>query len=386
MKHFVSVLVLLVASATAQTTIARYDFQDQLGSSQPSFVFNADVWLSRPHQFAGPANQRTLALPLAWNAGGVLSFTSFPGYGQTIDYGHLQWFVMPNAVGVGDSVSAVTVTANGVQIAQLNSIPQNTLIDVDLTTVPSLQNRTLPVTFEFWFVGNPTGSSSHEIDFIQVTGSPCDLEIYSVAPPALPTATTDYFQIIGAGFRDAQGNSKIVGVTFGSTVLVPYTEGSHGIGTYEVYTQWKLRIRPPQCLPPGPYTVAITSQCDTKTVQVTLTDPIARTIVGETAHPTGVPQCVTIHAGGPGPQIVVLFWSPYLSPSVVPGLLALDIGASWSLFLTDIAVADCGVFCIPVPPVKYHDWHFHQGVIWHVSNSALTQQLPTTTVLGTYFY
>lgn len=385
MKHLFPI-VLLAASLAAQSQIARFDFQNQLGSAQPSFAFNSDVWLSGPHQFAGPANQRVLSLPLAWNAGGVLSFTMFPDYGQTIDLAHLQWFVMPNSPGVADCVSAVAVTANGIQVAQLATIPQNTVIDIDLTAVPSLQNRTQPVTFEFWFVGNPTGSSSHEIDFIQLTGTHCDLELHTVAPSSLPVATNDYFQIIGAGFRDAQGNSNVLGVTFGSTVLVPYYPGSEGTGTYEVFTQWKLRIRPPQCLPPGPYTVSVTTACDTKSIQVVLTDPITPTIVGETAHPTGMMQCVTIHAGGPGPQVVILFWSPYAIASDLPGLLHLDIGGGWSLFLTQLVVADCGTFCVPVPAGKYHEWHYHQGVIWHSSNLGLTQPLPTTSVLGTYFY
>lgn len=385
MKHFGFAIAILAMPAAAQVQIARFDFQNQLSSVQPAFAFVSDVWLSKAHQFSGPGADRSLSLPTSWNSGGNLSFSVFPGYGQTIDFSHLQWFVQPNAAGVADCVSGVVITANGLQIASLASIPQNQVIDIDLTTIPALQNQTQGVMFDFAFVGNPTGTSSHEIGFLQVTGKPCDLEIFSVTPTTLPTATTDYFQILGAGFRNAAGQSNVLQVRFGSIVLQPYS-GLYGVGTYEVFSQWKVRVRPPQCLPAGTYTVEISTACDTKSIQVNLTDPATPTIAGEGTFPAGQSQCVTIHGGPPGPKVVIMFVTPYNTPSTVPGLLDLQIGGGFAEIDTRWAIGDCGTFCFPILVSKGDSWHYHQGVIWTADNLDFSTPLPTTGVLATYLY
>jgi len=385
MNYFGLAIVAFAVSASAQVQIARFDFQNQLSSAQPACAYVSDLWLSKAYQFSGPSADRSLALPLSWNSGGSFNFTVFPGYGQTIDFSHLQWYVQPNSAGVGDCVSGVVVTANGVQIASLGPIPQGQRIDLDLSSFPTLQNCTQGVSFDFAFVGNPTGTSNHEIAYLQLTGAPCDLALYSVTPASMSTASTDYFQIVGAGFVDAAGQSNILGVRFGSYNLQPF-DGFYGPGTYEVFSQWKLRIRPPQCLAAGTYTIEVTTACDTKSVQVTLVDPPVPSISGEAFHPAGTSQCLSVHGGPLGPKVVILFVTQYNSPSVVPGLLDLQIGAGFIEIDTFWAIGDCGVFCFPIQPEKAASWHYHQGVIWSADNLDLSQPMPTTPVLSTWLY
>ncbi|MBL8750502.1 MAG: hypothetical protein JNK78_15165 [Planctomycetes bacterium] len=373
-------------SAIGQSQIARFDFQNQLSSVQPAFAYVGDVVLSKSHQFSGPASDRALSLPLQWNSGGSLSFTVWPGYGQTVDFAHLRWFVLPNSPGVQDCVQAVSVFANGLQVAFVNPIPQNSVIDVDLTSFALLQNTVFPVTFDFVFVGSPTGTSTHEISYFEVTGSACDFSIQSVTPTSLATATTDFFQILGDGFRTPQGASRVVQVKFGSTVLVPYSPNSFVVGSYEVFSQWKVRVRPPQCIPPGQYTIEIQTDCDVKSVQVTLVDPTAPVIATASTYPAGTTQCFSVHAGGAGPQIIVLFASPLDQPSVVPGLLALDLADNFSLYGTVFAIGDCVNFCLNVPLVKIDTCHFFQAAIWHSTNLSLTSPLPTTRRVTTCWY
>lgn len=383
--HALLILALSLPVA-AQAQVARFDFQNQLGSAQPAFAFVTNFTLNNTHQFAGPQADRTLSLPLSWTAGGTAWFSVLPNYSQHIDYSRLQWMVRPNAPGVADVVSGVTVFANGVQVAALNPIPQNALIDVDLSGFPSLQNQTQQVTFDFVFTGNPAGTSTHDISFLQVLGSGCDFAMHTVTPASLLTASSDWFQVLGTGFQDAQGNSRITEVKFGNTVLGPYSVGTFGPGSYEVFSQYKLRIRPPQCIPPGVYNVVVTSDCDVRSVQVTMVDPTVPVMAAEPLHPAGQTQCYTLHAGGPGPQIVVLVASPVLGPSVVPGLLSLEIGDNFSLYGLVAAVGDCVTFCLPVPITKVDSCHFYQGIVWHSSNPSLTSPLQTSGVIATCWF
>lgn len=386
MNHLVFAIVALSLPAVAQVQVARFDFQNQLSSGQPAFAYVSDISLSRPAAYSGAVADRALSLPTAWNQGGMFSFTIIPNYGQYLDLAHLQWTVAPNALGVSDCVSAVTVFANGIQVASFNPIPQNQLIDVGLGAFPSLQNNPLPMTFDFVFTGDPAGTSPHDITFLQVTGTACDLVVQSVTPPSLPTVTSSYFQILGAGFQTYQGVSRVQQVRFGSTILSPYDQSHFGPGSYEVFSQWKVRVRPPQCTPPGVYTIEITTDCDVRTVQVTLVDPQVPTVAAESTHPAGQTQCYAMHGGGPGTQILFLFASPSGQPSSVPGLLELNIGGGFSALGVVYAVGECTQFCLPVPIDKILDCHYFQGAVWHVENSALSQPLPTSETIQTCWY
>ena len=385
MQYFVIACVALAAQLAAQTQVARFDFENQLGSPQPPFAYVSNVGLTKPHQFGGSTPDKSLALPLVWSTGGTLSFTLWPLYGYRIDYSHLQWQVA-NPPGVPDDVSAVTVFANGLQIASLGPIPHNTLIDIDLSTVAELQDCKDTVIFQFVFTGNPAGQVPHEISFISVAGEPCDLQLNSVTPASLPTVTSDYFQIIGQGFLDALGNSRVTQVKFGNAALAPYVVGGFGPGSYEVFSQWKIRVRPPQCVTPGNYLIEVTTDCGAMSVPVTLVGPVAATLAAEASHPAGQVQCYSMHGGGPGPQVLILGVSSLKQPSAIPGLLNLDIGANFTVFATSVQIGDCVQFCLNVPVGKINLCYFFQGIVWHVNNFDLTSQMPTTNVLQTCWF
>lgn len=365
----------LAAPALAQIQLARFTFDDDtLASAPASLAAVSELTLSRAHAFGGAPADRWLALTTDWNAnGGTMAFTVTPT-GGAIRYAHLRWQTRVGTPGLGDSVAAVTVTANGVAIGTVAPLQAPCDYELDLRAVAALRGQPGPVTFAFAFDGNPNGQSGHEIGELSLTGTPCDFAVFGVKPAALPTVTADAFLVHGPGM------DTVLGVSFDGVELPPRTAGAFGSGSWEVANPCALFVRPPLCLPGGDHTVTVFSSCGTTNVDVTLVEPQEPTLVCDDEHPAGMPQCFVFHAGGPGPQVPIVVASPVRVPSVAPGLVELAIGDMFSNLFVAFFVGDCIEWCLPIPADRTGDtWHF-QGVVWHSGNLDLSQPLPTTDV------
>lgn len=368
--------------------VARFDFEtDQLHSPQPAFAAVSDLTLSNTHMFGGQPSDHWLCLTTDWNStGGTVSFVVAPAWPYNVSYTHLRWQSATFDASLSDSVRAVTVTANGTPIGTVDPIPHSTQFDLDLTGVPSLQEQTGPVTFQFTFTGNPTGASAHEISHIELLGTPCDFSLVSVTPTTLPNVTGQYFTISGTGWADGTNTSLLTSLTFGGVPLSPYVPGSLGVGGYTLINGCTIDVYPPLCLPAGTYTIHVATACDSDSIDVVLTDPATPTLACEANHPVGQQQCFYFHAGGPGPQILFLVASNSDLPSSWPGHLELDIGNAFTQIILFATVSDCWQFCITPPPDRVgHCWHF-QGFVWHSSNMDWMQPFPVSNACSTCWY
>lgn len=220
--------------------------------------------------------------------------------------------------------------------------------------------------------------SDAQINFVPY--SPCVLDVAGVAPTSLLTVTAECFEVSGAGFQE------VTSVSFGGTVLGPHVPGVFGPGSYEIVTGELLRVCPPQCLPGGVYTITVTTACGSDSIDVTLVEPTQPTLACEPQHPAGVTECFYFHGGGPGPQFLFIAVSPVPEPSVIPGLLALGIGAQFTNYYLEVFVGECIQWCVPIPSTSATRCYYLQGFVWHSSNASLSQPLPTSDVCMTCFY
>ncbi|MBL9078202.1 MAG: hypothetical protein JNL08_11900 [Planctomycetes bacterium] len=382
MLRITLVVLALATSTLAQTPVAYFGFDaNSLASTQPPFATVSPLVASRPTTYGGPVADRWLGLGPAWNTtGGTLSFTVTPAAGEAVRYEHLRWRSEAPAGALGDPIAGVVVHANGVLVGSIAPLPSGADHDLWLAGTASLKAQTAPVTFVFTFTGNPAGQGQHTIAHVTLQGTACDFAVQGAQPWRLPTVSTDSFLLYGPGL------DTVTDVSFGPIELSPYTPGSFGAGAWELANPCTIFVHPPQCLAPGTYPIVVSSPCGTQTVQVTIVDPVVPVLAAETSHPAGQTQCFHLHAGGPGPQVLILMASPVLQPSVIPGLVDFGIGAGFTNFLSTFFIADCTGWCIPVPASRAGDtWHF-QGAVWHSANLDLSQPLPTTAVVTVSWY
>ena len=243
MTRPILVSVILASAAFTQNPIACYEFDaDSVSSTQPSFASVSDLAISNDFMFGGSSSDAWLCLSTQWNnSGGTITWTVSPNAGESIAYDSLTWTSVTNNPSVSDSVTAVTLSANGVAVGGIDPLLHNALNTIDLSGYDALQGASTPVTFVLDFTGNPQGQSAYEIANLKVKGERCDLRIDGVAPGELPVVTRDCFTLTGDCF------DLLTDVKWSGASLPQCTPANWGQGCYEVVDAHTLKVCPPLC-------------------------------------------------------------------------------------------------------------------------------------------
>lgn len=166
----------LVASATAQQTVALYDFETTaVTSSHATPNAASDLSLDHPNLFwFEPSRSETLlCLGTEWLGGGRVSLTVTPAPGQALNFSRFEWSSWKDRQTSPVTVNTAAVTVDGIPLATFDPLLPIAHNVVDLTGVPALQNVSRPIVFEIDFGGAPLGRNSYEISEIRVQASAC---------------------------------------------------------------------------------------------------------------------------------------------------------------------------------------------------------------------
>lgn len=382
-KLTLAALCTLATSLSAQT-IANFSFDNaDLISSQPSFATVTDLHVSNSYMFGGGGSDLWLCLTTAWNhSGGTLSFTVTPNAGTSIDYDSLRWNAITANASVSDSVRAATVKANGLTLEVIDPLSHNTTHDIDLEVWDFLQGNVDPVTFEIEFEGNPTGQSAYEIGFLELRGGPCIPTISGATPNTLPTITNDCYILDGTCF------DQILGIKFDG-VTIPGGNGpynNYGMGFYTILSPTQLKVCPPFCRDEGSYEIRVITANGEATTNVGIHLTPGPVVACQPHVHVGAPQCVFISSGQlPGPNNLFLAISRFDGPTVVPGVINLDIGNQFqSILCVTAPPGECVQVCLGNVPGAWLGTNNHfQAIAWNFGN--FTLPLPVSPVCTTTY-
>jgi hypothetical protein len=193
----------------------------------------------------------------------------------------------------------------------------------------------------------------------------------------LPKITTECFTITGCGFN------RITTVHFGATQI--YQNGAFGAGSWRIVSDTELEVCPPLCLEPCRYCIAFGDAHGTLgSVRVEITAVTEPTLVCEDTHQAGTPQSIFINTGRLGRKSIVVFFSAFNTPSEIPGLIRLDIGANFTnLLCGPPVVGECVERNLrPIATLSGHTIYF-QAVVF--DPIAPTFPLPVTNVCATTY-
>ncbi len=200
------------------------------------------------------------------------------------------------------------------------------------------------------------------------------------SPDQLFTVTGECFELSGCDL------SSIDELRFGGQVI--HVGGSLGDGSWKLINDRLIEICPPQCLPPGQYSIKLyTNGSRRATRYVDLVEPTVPTIsCQEEFEVEGDPQCIYIHDGGaPQPNLVFGVVSPSNRPSVMPGLIQLGIGDNFQMYFCNIGQqGPCVEYCVgSIPSILAGRTLYFQGAILVLDGSVLP--IPVTEVCATTY-
>ncbi|MCK5941233.1 MAG: hypothetical protein KAI24_04615 [Planctomycetes bacterium] len=148
------------------------------------------------------------------------------------------------------------------------------------------------------------------------------------------------------------GLSQVTEVSFGAIALS--TSAPFGDGSYKIVSDDRLEVCPPLCLDAGSYDITYSDAngvIGQKTVF--LEDPTTPTLVCESEHTVGTTQCTFIHTGPVTDVLIFTIISSSPQPTVVPGLLSLELGNQGQEYLCGPPlVGNCVKDTIGVIPVS----------------------------------
>ncbi|MCK5944607.1 MAG: hypothetical protein KAI24_21645 [Planctomycetes bacterium] len=167
--------------------------------------------------------------------------------------------------------------------------------------------------------GSSTGTSGTSGSCTGSSGSGSSSSSGTSCNQSLPNVTTDCFVIVGCGL------DEVTGVTFDGTALD--ANGAFGDGSYTIVDEHRLEVCPPLCMDAGTYVIEYSDANGVLGSQeVDITVPDDPTLVCEADHLAGTEQCVFLSSGTTPNTAQFLIYSTENIPTVVPGLLSLDIG------------------------------------------------------------
>ena len=196
----------------------------------------------------------------------------------------------------------------------------------------------------------------------------------------LPVVTADCFTVSGRCL------DLIDEVLFGCERLAK--DSTIGDGTWRVSDDGReLFVCPPQCWDPGCYRVTLKYRgCRVASFRVRLTEPTEPVIACDAELRVGEEQCVYIHDGGQArPNNLFIIVSPERIPSVIPGVISLEIGNNFQNYLCGVTLTGpCAEECIGVvPPSAVGLKLYFQGVVFNPTGDFLP--LPVTEVCETSY-
>ena len=382
MQRTLLATAVLAVSSVAQSDIACFDFVgNSISSTQPSFASVSDLAVSNTFVFGGGA-QGWLCLTTDWTtSGGTITFTITPNAGEAIDYGQLSWSAVTNNPGSTDSVSAVTVFANGVAVGTVDPLVHNTVHQLDLSGFAALQGQAAPVTFVMDFTGNPNGQSSYEIDDLKLSGDLCVLDVSNVTPAQLPIVTRDCFTLEGECL------DQVTVVTWNGQPLSACTPANFGQGCYEIISATELKVCPPLCEDVGNYLIGLErANGETASIGVDLFLTVDGALACPETHPAGTEMCVVVSSGmNPPPNAIFIIISNSNVPSIIPGIIEMQLGNMLQSYACGPAyISECVEECYNIPAALAGQTWYFQSIVWNPFQTVLP--LPVTNLCETTFY
>lgn len=382
MNRYSFASILLASAAIAQTPIACYDFDNNSVSSvQPAFASVSDLTISNDFVFGGTSSDAWLCLSTQWNnSGGTIRFLVTPNAGESIDFSSFEWSAVTNNPAVSDSVAAMTLFANGALVATVDPLSHNTVHSIDLSTYDALQGATTAVIFVMDFTGNPTGQSSYEVADLKVGGDRCVLNIGGVTPGSLPVVTPDCFTLTGDCF------DQVTDVKWDGTSLPVCTPANWGQGCYEIVDAHTLKVCPPLCLAVNTYPIELLRGNETSTQNVDLFLSVNGVTACPATHPAGTDLCLAVSTGQlPQPNAVFVILSPTDLPSIIPGIIEMDLGNMLQDYICGPGhTGECVEECYAIPAsLAGTTWHF-QSIVWNPFQTVLP--FPVTNLCSTTSY
>jgi hypothetical protein len=366
----------------AQYPLACFEFDNNsVASSQPTIATVSDLDISNEFMFGGPAGESWLCLTTQWNAsGGTISFTVTPNSGESIDYSAFEWSAVTTDPSTSDSVTAMTLYANGVTVGGVDPLTHNTVHTIDLSSMPGLAGASVPVTFVMDFVGNPSGAGAYEMGYIKLLTTSCVLAIDNVAPAALPVVTSECFTLTGDCF------DQVTEVQWQGAALPQCTPANWGQGCYTIVDPHTIRVCPPLCVPVNTYEIKLLRGAEMVQHSVQMVLSVDGQLACPATHPTGTDLCLAVSTGQlPQPNAVFVILSPSNLPSIVPGFLEMQLGNMLTQYACGAAhISECFEDCYPIPAgLAGQTWYF-QSIIWNPYQTVLP--LPVTNLCSTTFY
>lgn len=144
--------------------------------------------------------------------------------------------------------------------------------------------------------------------------------------PSLPVITADCYTITDCDLRG------VTNVFFDDREI--FRDGAFGEGSWKIVDDRTIQVCPPLCLEPGCHTIKYyDSRGLLGSVRVGLHAPTGLTLVCQPTHKIGTTQCVFLHEGGTGKTLHYTIISWKRTPSIIPGIVSLDIGDNFTRYI-----------------------------------------------------
>jgi hypothetical protein len=204
--------------------------------------------------------------------------------------------------------------------------------------------------------------------------------------PSLPTLTSQGVVLPGDNL------AWVDSLFFGADYVTSTDAHDWFTGWYRVIDNQHVEVHPAPGKAAGSYAVAVFNPAIISNhVAVDLVPPAAPTLCSEAEVRTGRSQHLLAH-GGPatGTVLAAFAFSPTLSPSIVPGVVHLDIGSQFAdlvvlpgTWLADAATRVAGVTFASVPPSIAGTTLWFQAVVLSLDNVAFP--LTSTSTWSTHY-
>jgi hypothetical protein len=168
--------------------------------------------------------------------------------------------------------------------------------------------------------GNISSTGSDTIEYRRLPA------IAMSTPASLPNVTENFFRLTGTDLGD------VVEVRFDGAPITTTSPDNWHVGYFRIINDTTLDVYPPQAQPTGAHTLQVRNPAGLSNIQnVSLAFPASAVLRTHSTLTAGRPQTIFTSSGPVGGAFVsFLTLSPSNAPSILPGIISLEIGNSFS--------------------------------------------------------